>query len=142
AECGLTVGLVGAAAATLVVAVVGLAVGGDIGRGLLLFAPWLVPALLQELWKAILFQEGRGAAAAASDCVRFAVLAASIPAVIAWRRDDVIVGGWGLGATVGLVVALGRLPAHPIGLRRAFSTWRSRAWTLGRWLGAREVVFQ
>lgn len=142
AEAGLTIGLAGAAAATLVVAVIGAVAGGGIGRGLLLFAPWLVPALLQEFWKAILFQEGRGAAAAASDVARFAVLAASAPALLAWRHDYVIVAGWGFGSAVGLVVALVGFPGRPSRPRPAFAAWRNRAWGLGRWLGAREVVFQ
>src|SRR5215207_4328136 len=55
---GLTVTLATGLAASLVLVVAGLAVGGDPGRAFLLFAPWVTGALVQEYWKAILFQEG------------------------------------------------------------------------------------
>jgi O-antigen/teichoic acid export membrane protein len=138
----LTVNLVSGAIAAALMSLVGLAVGGHVGRGLLLFAPWVLIGLLQEFWKTILFQEGRGAAGAASDCVRFAVMLAALPVATAWEQDYVVVGLWGAGATVGLAVATVRLPLLPERLRSAAAAWRKRAWGLGRWLGAREVVYQ
>src|SRR6185503_8441766 len=39
------------------VLVVGLAIGGAIGRGLLVFAPWLLASILQDFWRAILFRD-------------------------------------------------------------------------------------
>jgi O-antigen/teichoic acid export membrane protein len=142
AQSGLTVVACSGAAATLVVAVVGLAVAGHVGRGLLLFAPWLMAALLQEFWKTILFQEGRGAAGAVSDCVRFSVMVLSLPVALVWKHDYVVVGSWGLGAAAGLAVGLAWVPGRPEQLRAAFAAWRERAWGLGRWLAAREIVYQ
>ena len=69
---GATAVLASGLAASVGFATAGLIVGGDIGRGLLVFAPWIVPALLQEFWKALLFQEGRGRPAAMSDGARVA----------------------------------------------------------------------
>jgi O-antigen/teichoic acid export membrane protein len=128
--------------ASLVLAGVGLAVGGSLGRGVLIFAPWVLVSLLQEFWKAILFQEGRGGAAATSDAVRFGVLALTLPVALTWKNDYVVVSAWGLGAAAGLLVAVGFYRVRPEGLTVAIEAWRSRASRLGRWLGAREVVYQ
>jgi O-antigen/teichoic acid export membrane protein len=142
AESGLTVVAYSGMVATFLVAGVGLGVGGQVGRGLLVFAPWLIAALLQEYWKTILFQEGRGAAGAASDCVRFSIMALSLPVALVWRHDYVVVGGWGLGAAAGLAVGIACFPGRPERLHAAFAAWRERAWGLGRWLAAREVIYQ
>jgi O-antigen/teichoic acid export membrane protein len=142
AQSGLTVVACCGLFATFVVGVVGLAVAGPVGRGLLLFAPWLVAAVLQEFWKAILFQEGRGIAAAVSDFVRFSVMALSLPVALVWTHDYVVVSGWGLGAAAGLAAGFAWVPGRPEQLRKAFAAWRERAWGLGRWLAAREIVYQ
>jgi O-antigen/teichoic acid export membrane protein len=142
ADSGLAIVACSGIVATFVVAVVGVGVAGDVGRGLLIIAPWLAAALLQEFWKAILFQERRGAVGAASDCVRFSVMAVSIPVALVWKHDYVVVGGWGLGAAAGLAVGFACFPGRPQRLHAAFSVWRERAWGLGRWLAAREIVFQ
>jgi O-antigen/teichoic acid export membrane protein len=147
AESGLTVVACSGIVATFLFAVVGFGlarhgVADHVGRGLLLFAPWLVAALLQEFWKTILFQEGRGAAGTVSDCVRFSVMALTLPVALVWKHDYVIVGGWGLGAGAGLAVGLACVPGRPERLHAALAAWRGRAWGLGRWLAAREVVHQ
>lgn len=142
AEAGLTVVACSGGVATLAMAAAGLAIGGNVGRGLLLFSPWLVVALLQEFWKAILFQERRGAAAALSDALRFSVMVLSLPLVLAWEYDYVIVSGWGLGAGAGFAAALLSVPGRPQKVHAAFMIWRDRAWGLGRWLAARETIYQ
>ena len=139
--CMTIVGAVGIVA-SVVLAGVGLLVGGSVGRGVLIFAPWVLVSLLQEFWKAILFQEGRGGAAAASDAVRFGVLAVTLPIAFTWENDYVVVGAWGLSAAAGLLVAIAFYRVRPEALRVAIDAWRSRASKLGRWLGAREVGYQ
>jgi len=128
--------------ASLILAGTGLVVGGSVGQGLLIFAPWVLVSLLQEFWKAILFQEGRGGAAAASDAVRFGTLALMLPVALAWKHDYVVVSAWGLGALAGLLVAVASYRLRPERVVVAVDAWRSRASKLGRWLGAREIVFQ
>jgi len=142
ADSGLSVVAWSGIAATLVVIAVGAGVGSAAGRGVLVFAPWMVVALLQDYWKAILFQEGRGSAGAASDFIRFAVAALMVPVAVVWTKDYIVVAGWGLGAAAGLAIALWSFPGHPPRPSAAFVAWRQRAWGLGRWLGAREIVFQ
>jgi O-antigen/teichoic acid export membrane protein len=139
--CMTIVGAVGIVA-TFVLAGVGLIVGGSVGRGVLIFAPWVLVSLLQEFWKAILFQEGRGGAAAASDAVRFGVLALTLPIAFTWKNDYVVVSAWGLSAAAGLLVAIAFYRVRPEALPVAIDAWRSRASRLGRWLGAREVGYQ
>jgi O-antigen/teichoic acid export membrane protein len=142
ASAGVVVVIVTGLAATLLVVAVGLSLHGRFGTGLLIFAPWLLFALAQEFWKAILFQEGRGAVGALSDAVRFCIMGASLPLALAWRDPYAVVAAWGLGAVAGLVVELVRFPIPTVALKSAFRAWRARAWRLGRWLGAREVVYQ
>ncbi len=142
ARSGLTINLGSGAIAAALMSLIGLGLGGNVGQGLLIFAPWVLIGLLQEFWKTILFQEGRGAAGAASDCVRFAVMLMTLPVAVAWKHDYVVVGVWGLGGTVGLAVCIARLPLWPERFQSASAAWRRRAWELGRWLGAREVVYQ
>lgn len=142
ANSGLMIVTCSGLVATIIVAVSGYWVSGNVGRGLLVFAPWIVVGLLQDFWKTILFQERRGAAAAASDCVRFSAIAFSLPIALLWRHDYVVVGAWGLSAAFGLVVSMLAFPVRPEPVGAALGAWRQRGWVLGRWLGARELVFQ
>jgi O-antigen/teichoic acid export membrane protein len=129
-------------AASAVLVVGGFGVRGRFGTGLLVFAPWLLFALLQEFWKAILFQENRGAVGAVSDMTRFVAMAASLPIALAWRDPYAVVTCWGLGMVAGLAIEVIRFRISYTGLRSSFRAWREIAWGLGRWLGAREVVYQ
>lgn len=142
AEAGLTIVGGSGVVAMLVVGVIGVGVGGSVGRALLIFAPWLVVALLQEFWKTVLFQEGSGAAGAASDCVRLGAMVLIIPVILAWKHDYVVVGAWGLASAAGLAVAIASFPMRPRAMRVSVDLWRRHASKLGRWLGAREVIYQ
>jgi O-antigen/teichoic acid export membrane protein len=141
ARSGLTVVLLSGSAASIAFALAGLAVGGDLGRGLLIFAPWIVAGLLQEFWKAVLFQEGKGRAGAFSDGTRLAVMALVLPLALSHRSDYFIVSAWGIAAAAGLGVGILSLRT-PLGRPREALHWlRSDAWALGKWLGIREIVY-
>jgi O-antigen/teichoic acid export membrane protein len=142
ARSGLTLVATTGLAAAAGLGLTGFLIGGNVGRGLLIFSPWLVGGLLQEFWKAFLFQEGRGAEGAASDCIRLLAMLAGLPIVLAWRNDFVVVGLWGAALVVGLIVAAWRLPARPAPPAALGSAFRQGTWLLGRWLGAREIIFQ
>ena len=142
ARSGLTIVAASGLLVTLVAVAIGLVAGHTYGRSLMLFAPWICLVLLQDYWKTILFQEGRGGAAALSDFVRLGMTALCVPVAIIWKHDYVVVGMWGLGAAAGLAVAIVAHPGRPERLRTAAAAWRSRAWGLGRWLGGREIIYQ
>jgi O-antigen/teichoic acid export membrane protein len=139
---GATIVLVTGLLATALLLSVGVAVGGDGRRALWLFAPWISAALLQEFWKAMLFQEGKGGASALSEVVRLAAIGLMLPLAIAHRSDYVIVGIWGVASALGLLIAVVSLPTRLGPPRPAFRWLRREAWALGRWLGAREIVYQ
>jgi FkbM family methyltransferase len=137
----LTVCILGALVASAAVALTGAAVGGEVGHGLLLFAPFLVPALLQDFWRVVLFRESRGRAAAGNDAVWLLVIVALVPLAVSVGAGWAVVACWGTGAVAGAclgVVQTGTRPERP---RQALGWWREKAWPLGRWLGVEGVLW-
>lgn len=141
-QSGATVVVVTGVLMASAMALAGLVAGGDVQRALWLFAPWMPAALLQEFWKAILFQEGRAAAGALSEAVRLCGLALLLPVALAHPSDYVIVSAWGVASVLGLLVAVLGFPAGLGRSRAAFRWLRHEAWPLGRWLVAREIAYQ
>jgi O-antigen/teichoic acid export membrane protein len=124
-------------AAAIVVALgatgVGLVLPGFAGRGMLLFTPWLVPALVQDAMRNVLFRDHRGAAAAVNDGTWLLVMA--VLAVPAWviGTSWAVVGCWGAGALAAMIlgfVQLGIRPRDPLG---AWRWWRRDALPFGKW---------
>lgn len=141
-EAGLTIVAGTGAAATLVVVILGLAVNGSVGHAMLIVAPWLIIGSLQDYWKAIMFQEGLGLGAAASDCARLVAMCLLTAVALEWKHDYAIVASWGIAALIGLAVAIPVFPMRPKSIRVSVHLWRQYASKLGLWLGAREVVNQ
>jgi O-antigen/teichoic acid export membrane protein len=137
---GLTVQLFGASSAALTLLLLGLLIGGDAGRGLLIITPWLPFALLQDFWRAILFQEQRGKAAAVNDVAWALVMILALPFAWLVMRDWTIIGCWGIGAVVAAFFGFAQTGVRP---RRSdtFSWWRTRLWPFGRWLGLESVAY-
>jgi O-antigen/teichoic acid export membrane protein len=133
--------LVWSLAGAALLGIVGLFVPGDIGRGALLFVPWLVPALVQDFWRMVLFRDGRGRAGAANDMVWMVVMAATAPLAFLAGSTLAAVGSWGAGAVAGMITGFLQTHARPARLASAVRWWRSDAWRLGRWLGAESVVY-
>jgi O-antigen/teichoic acid export membrane protein len=115
-------------------------VGGTFGRGLGLFAPWIVPALLQDLWRFILFRDGRGAAATSNDAAWALGMALAIPVAWSLRTSWGVVAAWGAGASAGALLGFIQTKARPQGAGTSWKWWRAEAWPLGRWLGMDRVV--
>jgi O-antigen/teichoic acid export membrane protein len=145
-----TVVLVFAGTVSLLLLVVGAAFGGDVGRGLVLFAPWTGIALVQDSWRAALFRDRRGRAGAMNDVTWAVAMAATLPLALVVDRDWAVVAIWGAGAFAGAVLGVGQLRTAPERLGRSIGWWREHAWPLGRWLaleslfvslGAQVVVF-
>lgn len=126
---------------TLALLSLGFSIGGRIGRGLVLFAPWLIPALLQDLWRMLLFRDGRGFAAASND--GFWVIGMLLGLPLAWnvRTDWAIAAWWGLGATCGGIAGFIQLRKRVESPREAWLWITREAWPLGRWFAAEGAVY-
>lgn len=122
-------------------AVVGLVVGGRVGRGLLIFAPWVLPALIQDLWRMLLFRDGRGFAAACTDGVWLAGMLMALPAAWNLRADWAMSGCWGVGATFGAAVGFFQLRTRTAAPRTAWAWATAEAWPVGRWFAAEGAVY-
>jgi O-antigen/teichoic acid export membrane protein len=138
---GLTVDLVGALGATLLLIVLGVTIQGHTGRGFLIIAPWLLPALVQDFWRAILFQERRAAAAAANDACWAVVMVLTAP--FAWFLDTdwASAACWGSGAFAAALLGFAQTHIRSEAPLRAFSWWWKRLWPFGRWLGVEGIVY-
>ena len=137
----LTVVLVYASLAGGVMAVVGWIVGGDVGRGLLYFAPWILPALVQDEWRFVLFRDQRGRSAAMNDGLWAACMVGAIPLANALEGLWPVVACWGIGATAGSIMGFVQTRCGPAKTRPAFEWWRRNVWIFGRWLMLESIVF-
>jgi O-antigen/teichoic acid export membrane protein len=118
----------------------GIAIPGDIGKGLLLFSPWIAPSLIQDAWRTILFRDARGSAAALNDAAWLLTMAVATPAVLAWPSTFSAVSWWGCGAVVGTILGFFQTGYMPDVSRKAWEWWRRDMWPLGKWLAVDRVV--
>lgn len=120
---------------------VGLALDHPLSPGLLYVAPWLAPALLQDLWRTVLFQDGRGAACTLNNAVWLVGMVLVLPLALAAPSVGTVLGVWGLGALaaacLGFVQVRSARPASP---REAIGWWRAEAMVFGRQLGAGSLI--
>lgn len=131
----LTVVISTATMSTAVLVLLGLLFRTSVGEGLLIFAPWLIGALVQDFWRAILFRDRRGAAAALNDGVWAMVMAISIPLLLLVHDNWVVVLTWGIGALAGGVLGFIQTALRPTALTASAHWWKGHAWPLARWLG-------
>lgn len=129
------------AVSTALIALVGLLLPGPDGRGLLVFVPWIMGASLQDLWRGVLFRDGRGVAATLNDGLWALVMVATIPLAVTVRDPWIIVLTWGAGASAGGLLGFSQTGLLPAGLRGSVRWWRGQAWPLGRWLGVETSLF-
>lgn len=137
----LTITLAAGLIATGIVVAVGLAIPESLGRGMILFAPWLVPALLQDLGRSIVFRDYTGKRTTFSDASRLVTMAAAAPIAIGFGTDWAVVGAWGIGATCGAMVAFAQIRWTRARLRPTIHWWKSEAWQFGRWLGLGGMLY-
>lgn len=133
--------LVAIVGVTALLVVLGLVIPGPLGRGLLIFAPWTGAAMLQDMWRAVLFRDRRGAGAAVNDGVWALAMLGTLPIALAVRQDWAIVIPWGSGAAIGAVLGWFQIRLVPDRIRPAWSWWRSQAWPLGRWFGLDNLLY-
>lgn len=130
----ITVTMAAGAGVALSLCVFGLILEGVVSDGLLLFAPWILPALLQDYWRFALFNSGRRASAVLNDGLWLVIMFATVP--LAWRLSEpwAIVSSWGLGATSAGVVGFVQMRAIPRQVWASMKWWRREAASLGGWL--------
>jgi O-antigen/teichoic acid export membrane protein len=132
-------------AASIVVAgsfaLLGVTLPSRIGHGLVLFAPWMIPALMQDTGRSVVFRDRQDWSALCSDAAWLLAMALTIPIAFFTSKDWLITGTWGIGATVGALVTLVQLQWRPLPLRPAVSWWRREASQLARWLGSQQLLY-
>ena len=120
---------------------IGLFLPERFGLGLVLFSPWIVVALLQDLGRSIVFRDRYGRSTALSDAIWLATMAAVAPVAFATGSAWAVVGSWGAGAAAAAAVALIHVRWTPTKLSHAIAWWRSEAWRFARWLGMESTVY-
>jgi O-antigen/teichoic acid export membrane protein len=140
-RAGMVIVVLWALIATIAMFGAGVMVGGRFGNGILVVAPWLPAALLQDFWRAVLFRDARARAAVANDGLWLAAMA--ISSSVAWSIGGpwAITGCWGIGALVGALAGFVQTGYRTLGLGVALRWWRREAWLLGRWLGLESIVY-
>jgi O-antigen/teichoic acid export membrane protein len=140
ADLALTACIAWGILAALGCAAVGVVLPGPAGRGLLLLSPWLVPALVQDLWRNLLFRDARASGAAANDAIWLVVMAAA--AIPAWLFGTswAVMGCWGIGAAGGMLFGFMQTRSHPTALKAAWIWWRHDALPFGKWNAGAGVV--
>jgi len=133
----LTMGAIGAG----LLAVVGLTIGGPIGDGMLVFAPWLAPTLTQDLLRTSLFRDGHGRAATLTDIAWFGTLLVCVPLAVSIGEIWAVVGAWGLGGLVAASLAGAVMRITPASPSVARTWFVGTAFPFGRWLLLQEGSF-
>ena len=113
---------------------------GALHQGLLTFAPWVAPYLVQSLYRAAAFRHGRGSAAVGVSALSLALFGALLAIGLRGSVSG-IVAAWGLGMTGGAVAALFLSSAIPAGPRGAWRWFRWDALPFGRWLACATALF-
>lgn len=131
-----------AVASAAILAFLGSTIPGPVGRGLLLFAPWAGVAIIQDMWRGVLFRDERGAAAAANDGAwALGMAMVLLPVALLGHDDFAVVSVWGAGAALAALVGFVQVGLGPIGPRPALAWLRTHAVPLGRWLALTIAVF-
>ena len=140
-KCALTVSMIWAIGTGLLLVVIGLAFQQSMGTGLLAFAPWIIPALIQDLWRAVLFRDGRGSAGALNDAVWLAAMGCTLPIALTTRSTWLVVSWWGFGALAGMAVGIIQNRISPRSPATALGWWWRNSWPLAKWLAAGGIVY-
>lgn len=123
------------------VAATGALLPGQVGQSLLLIAPWLIPSLIHDLGRSILFRDGRGRDALLADGMWLLTMGAMAPIAFAAGSNWAVMASWGGGALAGAIVILVRLGWTPSPLGRSFVWWKSEMWPFGRWMVAAGTLY-
>jgi O-antigen/teichoic acid export membrane protein len=137
-ESALTMTIVGALGATVLMSVAGAVVRGDTGNALLAISLWLPALLLQDYWRCVLFRDDRARAAAINDASWLLVMIVAAPLAWVSGATSAVIATWGAGALAGAVLGVIQTRYRPR-TSGAVRWWRRELWPLGRWLGVNSV---
>jgi O-antigen/teichoic acid export membrane protein len=136
----MTLVIISAIAISVLMVVIGLVVPDPLGTSLLIFAPWVAVALVQDQWRSVLFRDQRGRAAAFNDGMWAAGMLVMLPVAWAFPNNWSVAATWGAGAGVAAVVGCWQVRVRPIGLADALSWWKRHLRRLGWWLGVENLI--
>ena len=128
--------------ATVTLVAIGLLVPGTVGHGIRLIAPWLVPCLLQDYWRSLLFRDQRGAAATCNDLcwtlvmVGLAFVAATAPSA------GTALAAWAGGGSAAAVLGCWQVRGRAARLGPSLRWWWLVARPLGQALGVAHLLLQ
>lgn len=137
---GFAMVVVGAIGVAAILATVAVSMPSGIRTGLMLFMPWLVPSLVSDYTRSLLYRDDRGRRAAFSSLFWLV----SMGIIIFLGKSSITLGllvfAWGAGASIS---ALNNLAANPLGwshMKGFFDWWSRSIWPVGRWLGLGSAV--
>lgn len=123
------------AACSVVLFAVGEVIPLRFGHAILIMAPWAVPAVLQDLWRCLLFRVRRGRSAALNDGVWLAAMMAGLPIVLFGTHTVLRVWlWWVIGLCAAALLGFAQTRVLPEGPRAAWVHWRDEVWPFSRWL--------
>ena len=106
---------------------------GFAGKGLLLITPWLVPSLIQDYWRNVLFRDKRAEPATANDGLWFVVMLVTLPVVWSHPHDWVVMAWWGVGASAGAIFGFFQTRTLPVAIAKTWTWFRGEVWPFGKW---------
>src|SRR5439155_10300480 len=112
----------------------------DLGRGLIVFSPWIGAALVQELWRSALFRDQRGRSAAINDGVWAVTMVVVLPFAWIFTSDWMIAATWGIGGAAAAVYGVFQLRARPVNILTALRWWKVELRQLGTWLAIENLI--
>ena len=116
-------------------------VGGEGLDFLRAFAPWILPALLQDYWRMQLFRAGRARLAAVNDGVWAVAMAVALALAPDISSPSGAVSIWGVGAAAAALLGFAQCSIRLAPLASAWSWWRAELWPLGRWLAVESLIY-
>lgn len=137
----ITLVIAAAVGVAVLLAVLGLVVPDPLGQSLIVFAPWAMALIIQDLWRSILFRDQRASAAAFNDGVWAAAMILMVPVVWRYPHVSTVAAAWGGGAAAGALVGFWQVKIRPGGFGDAMRWWKNDLRRLGSWMAAQNMLF-
>lgn len=137
---GLLTVLVGAGLAAAATGLLSLVTPMGISQGLLAFSPWLVPTLLFEYCRSLMYRDRRASHAALSSFLWFVVASATILLGRELLTIRTLVALWGGGATIGALMGYTAVSFKVRGSADFLAWWSANLWPASRWHGLASAI--